>query len=406
MGVPAPAEHPFEGTTDNYLDVSSVGAHRVNLASHDERHSMHKAVAKGAASLNSRRMLAVDVTDLGGSASARSTKCEPGQDKWLEYLDRHDVDCLSKKNMISGFYYTASGCPRDSGKFHYNYVCEGAVHKVSNYTQKCINKTTVDSPTSGKSLEFLDKHNVDCGNNRALSRFKLGSSHYEFTCCDIPPGMNPSCTYRKTECSSGAKNKLQFLDRHQVVCDGEDEVMSRFQMTKNGCSGDEIRYEFRCCKIHTPSPPPMPPSPPPAPPPLMPPPWPVRTDIEERVSDWCATASLDWRDIFEMCDVSSQSTPKSIRYWSMGGKYDPLPPSTDDAEYEYESNEDDEDGVDDEFANKTNATKTTKTRPTITCKIPGNDSPVQFFMGRAKVRAGPMKNDPVNMLEGVWCQIQ
>jgi hypothetical protein len=162
------------------------------------------------------------------------TGCSRAQGKRLEYLDRHDVKCPTGSFMDS-FKFTPAGCRRND--FRYEFGCTDVVQKYGLWDGRtCKNYRTGGNEINGQTLQFLDRHEVKCGAHKGLVQFKLRSGHkdgrYEFRCCGLAnnrPLWTHRCKLRWTSCSEGAYKGLEYLDRHNMQC-GRDEVITSFQV--------------------------------------------------------------------------------------------------------------------------------------------------------------------------------
>ena len=118
----------------------------------------------------------------------------------------------------------------------------------------------------GHNLEYLDRHNVQCGSTEVLaglrftrdgcSQGSVGSgqpSHrYEYKCVTITPAPS-NVTTLYTDCYSADGRNLEFLDGHNVQC-GATEVLTGLRFTPEGCtrgSGQPShRYEYSCLDMN------------------------------------------------------------------------------------------------------------------------------------------------------------
>jgi hypothetical protein len=96
-------------------------------------------------------------------------------------LKNFDIDC-GKDNVL-----TSLGLVRGVGSIHqYNYNC--ATNKQSQQL-KCREVSTPMNDNGGGNNWFLDRHNIACDKNEALSQLKLVENdqknkyQYKYTCC-------------------------------------------------------------------------------------------------------------------------------------------------------------------------------------------------------------------------------
>lgn len=164
-----------------------------------------------------------------------------------DFLDRHNIDC-GGNGAINQFKLNTQEYRKD-GNISYAYTC------TTGPGIKDPTPTSTPRQISGhKGVHYLDRHNVQCENGSAISRMQLRSENdtfrYDYSC---------SKTQEFGDCYnlSTAPNLLRgfevaHLDRHDVKCQ-PNEVLSRFQLVR---VGDQIKYDYTCCKYKPPPPPP------------------------------------------------------------------------------------------------------------------------------------------------------
>jgi hypothetical protein len=115
----------------------------------------------------------------------------------------------------------------------------------------------------GQTLEYLDRHSMDCGSAKLLGSFKVTDSgcsgnnmRFEYTCIDVG-SYHGAVASRSTGCSEMKFQKLQNLDRHNVQCNTGEALVS-FRVTDSGCGGNDMKVAFECVTTPTPSPTPSP----------------------------------------------------------------------------------------------------------------------------------------------------
>eukprot|EP00659_Diplonema_papillatum_P000943 gene943-1434_t len=220
-----------------------------------------------------------------GEAMYGSTGCQVGRGKHIHYLDRHAVDCggagiptLSDPShlasqggrhaavgdkaaerskmlvperevakptpsyILRGFRYGYNGCATPQMRFH-NYCEEKSL-------PDCIMRYTDCKPMKAKTLQYLDRHPVDCG-DRAMASWRVVNAgcvadelRIEFVCCIV--GGYSTVNSRQTSCSLAKGKKLQFLDRHRVLCK-PNEVLKSFHLIDGDCPADfEMVMRYEC----------------------------------------------------------------------------------------------------------------------------------------------------------------
>ena len=151
------------------------------------------------------------------------------------YLDRHDVDCGN--DGLNNFRLYR---PR-SNQIAYTYGCLEGINAGR------TNKNTGTNDWGGGNTIFLDRHNVNCGNN-PIARFRLvrpagNKIRYDYSCSKA--NSTGKCTNKNTGWNQESWQNI-YLDRHNVKC-GTNEALTRFQLRRTGKG--KFRYDYRCCKM-------------------------------------------------------------------------------------------------------------------------------------------------------------
>jgi hypothetical protein len=158
------------------------------------------------------------------------------------YLDGHTVDCENKP--LNRFQFGT--LPGDNAK--YTYTC--CDNTGGSYQQTPIDKETQPNEDGGGNMDYLDKHNVDCGTDSVISKFALNrpsgnSIKYKYTCLKSVKPL--TCRDITTPLNlKGDNATIEYLDRHNLSCN-TDEAIGRFQYIR-GDNGTKIAYSYRCCK--------------------------------------------------------------------------------------------------------------------------------------------------------------
>ena len=168
------------------------------------------------------------------------------------YLDRQDVDCDGAP--MTGFALKVDYLQGGGRKLAYAFTCLAGVG-----LHDTAQKDSAVEDDGGGNLIFLDRQNVDCGDDAAISQFHLvrdgdTKQHYAYTCLTGP--THPSlgeCSVQQTAPNDGGGvggDQVEYLDRHRVECPGKN-VLTRFQLrTPDGGEQDgKIFYEFTCCPL-------------------------------------------------------------------------------------------------------------------------------------------------------------
>jgi hypothetical protein len=119
--------------------------------------------------------------------------------------------------------------------------------------------TGLNDPGGGHTI-YLDRHNVDCGNN-AIKRFRLVNQgnryRYDYSCAapyiagqDVTSNAIEKVTYKNTQSNDQGGGNNIFLDRHTVGCE-DNAYISQFQLSHMGIP-NRYQYNYRCNKTKKP----------------------------------------------------------------------------------------------------------------------------------------------------------
>jgi len=127
---------------------------------------------------------------------------------------------------------------------------------MKNISTGYSNQTPLSDAGEG-SVFYLDRHNVKCGTNQALTGFQLNRPNrgneiqYLFDCMQ----SNAIGTNVKTKATAFAKTQdkgksLNFLDRHDIVCPNGYAVQ-QFKLSRENSSSINIQYQYTCVEVQT-----------------------------------------------------------------------------------------------------------------------------------------------------------
>lgn len=155
------------------------------------------------------------------------------------YLDRHDVNCGDDGLNSFGLQTLQQRGKRT--KIGYLYGC------VEGINAGRTNKNTGSNDWGGGNTIYLDRHNVNCGNN-PIARFRLvrpasNKIRYDYSCSKA--NSTGKCTNKNTGWNQESSQNY-YLDRHNVKC-GTNEAITQFKLQRDGKG--KFRYDYRCCKI-------------------------------------------------------------------------------------------------------------------------------------------------------------
>jgi hypothetical protein len=155
-------------------------------------------------------------------------------------LDRHDITC-GDKSVVNAFHLIRPS----HDTIRYDYKCLSATDIGGQ-----VSRTTPQNDEGGGHLIYLDRHDVNCGNEGAISRIHLqrlwnGSRweyQYQYNCAKVPDMTN--CVNKSTPTDGDGNGNIVVLDRHNVQCD-PNQALTRFHLTRP--TGSTISYEYTCC---------------------------------------------------------------------------------------------------------------------------------------------------------------
>lgn len=118
---------------------------------------------------------------------------------------------------------------------------------------RCHTKYTRFNDDGGKKIRnhYLDRHNVICSGDQVLTSMVLRRDHtrtkyrYQYTCCTSPLPCNHQT--RSTPFSHDGGGNAVYLDRHNVECFNKNFIRS-FRLNRNR-RGKKIRYRYGCCNV-------------------------------------------------------------------------------------------------------------------------------------------------------------
>lgn len=131
---------------------------------------------------------------------------------------------------------------RPSGnRIRYAYTCKEGINSAG------TNKNTGTNDWGGGNTVYLDRHNVDCG-TKPIAQFKLvrpagNKIRYDYRCSNRP--STGPCRGANTGWNQESSQNI-YLDRHNVQCNS-DEVITQFKLNRNGQG--KFRYDYKCCKM-------------------------------------------------------------------------------------------------------------------------------------------------------------
>ena len=157
--------------------------------------------------------------------------------------DRPLDQCNTTGKAIGSFKLQTQDDPLE---FRYTYNCRNIGDNDKN--NQSTSHTTTINDSGGGSVVFLDRHDVKCPDNQVMSNLTLKSNDdnssvwYEYDCKNV--NATTCETYTTTFAPSGG-GAIEYLDRHHVNCPN-DKALNQFRL-KRDQDGTNYRYEYTCC---------------------------------------------------------------------------------------------------------------------------------------------------------------
>eukprot|EP00927_Polykrikos_kofoidii_P084164 TRINITY_DN87_c0_g1_i17.p1 TRINITY_DN87_c0_g1~~TRINITY_DN87_c0_g1_i17.p1 ORF type:complete len:282 (-),score=12.94 TRINITY_DN87_c0_g1_i17:70-831(-) len=110
-------------------------------------------------------------------------------------------------------------------------------------------QTNLSSDGGGKS-EYIDRHDIRCGHNQALSQWRLrrkgspsNNIQFRYTCVDAAPPFG-SCSEQATSWNDRGGGNTVYFDRHNLRC-ATNTALTQWKLDR---VGDSIRFKYTCCQ--------------------------------------------------------------------------------------------------------------------------------------------------------------
>lgn len=162
------------------------------------------------------------------------------------YMDRHDLNMCGNPTAMSSFKMEMRY--DGAAQMRFTYQCDG-YRGISGNPTVVRYATTANDWGSG-NVVFLDRHNVRCGANQVLRRWRLtrpssAQISIEYFC--VPATVNTAtCENLFTPWNSNGNGQVNFLDRHSVTCP-TGKALTRWQLETDNPKS-QMRIAFTCCR--------------------------------------------------------------------------------------------------------------------------------------------------------------
>jgi len=175
----------------------------------------------------------------------------------LIYLDRHTLTC-GNNQALGAMGLTRFKLQRNSngGNYEYAYRCCDVNLNSEAHTSTTSHTTSCSSDGNGQSI-YLDRHGVDCGNDKVIAYKRThrcadpnsNGSHGHYYGVQITyqcrSGATNTCSDHYTGCNSDGNRNVVYFDRHNVQCPTDKPLMRSFRMER--CTSNSIRWRYECC---------------------------------------------------------------------------------------------------------------------------------------------------------------
>jgi len=200
-----------------------------------------------------------DIKSMGGSKEECMRECDstPGCNNFF-YAD------AANQCWLKGLDKNSSAPNYHSGGSTYEAAGTGLIsYKDGVPTWNVLSNTSTGwNDEGGGNTIYLDRHNVDCGNN-PIQRFHLtrdgrGNYRYDYTCgvayvkggANVTNDIIEKTSYKSTPSNDRGGGNNIYLDRHRVECEG-DGYISQFLLSHMG-NPYNYQYNYRCNKTKKP----------------------------------------------------------------------------------------------------------------------------------------------------------
>ena len=164
------------------------------------------------------------------------------------YLDRHDVSCSSGALNQLKLERKGDAQGNPDGNYRYDFTCTSGGSLGPSQ-----DKTTPFNEDGGGNTVFLDRHDIKCDNNEVLTEIRLKRNEqnqyqYQYKCA--PSSTKLTCRTDSTQWNSEGNGNAVYLDRHDIKCNN-DEALSQVHLVRKGdAQGNpdgNYRYDYTCC---------------------------------------------------------------------------------------------------------------------------------------------------------------
>ncbi len=179
----------------------------------------------------------------------KNTGTNDDGDGSIFYLDRHNVACPAGSAILGFHLFRPSG-----GKIYYEFDCTASKAITNDVITQTTDFTNTDSQEKA-SMNYLDRHRVQCPDGRALQSFKINRNpsntsqiQYAYNCAKI---NSNKCVRTELDWTSMGNKSIFYLDRQYISPAQGGYVLQGFKLNTSYSYwfGDKISYEINSCNL-------------------------------------------------------------------------------------------------------------------------------------------------------------
>lgn len=154
------------------------------------------------------------------------------------YLERHNADCGSKPiNQLR------LNRPADN-QIQWQYTCANGGELGTP-----VNKSTPANESGNGNTIYLERHDADCGTNNVLTKLRLNipadnQMQWQYACAPNKQSKELTCRDVTTISNDNGGGNSIYLDRHNIKCE-PNEALSRVRL--NITDDKNYQFQYRCC---------------------------------------------------------------------------------------------------------------------------------------------------------------
>lgn len=154
------------------------------------------------------------------------------------FLEKHNVNCGSKAlNQLQLAKPTEN-------QIQWKYTCADGGKLGS----RVVKSTPRNLLGNGNTI-FLDRHDADCGTDNVMTQIQLvrpteNQIQWKYTCAPSTQSQKLNCRQVTTDTNDDGGGDSTFLDKHDIKCNS-NEAISRLRL--NRTNDKNYQFEYTCC---------------------------------------------------------------------------------------------------------------------------------------------------------------